>query len=34
LIHLVSKKEVMLQRVPMKDYLFYILNLNPRNAVL
>jgi hypothetical protein len=24
----------MLQRVPMKAYLFYILNLSPRNAVL
>jgi hypothetical protein len=29
-----KQKEVMLQRVPIKDYLFYILNLSPRNVVL
>jgi hypothetical protein len=28
------KREVMLQRVPMKAYLFCILNLSPRNVVL
>jgi hypothetical protein len=33
-IHCLYKNEVMLQRVPMKAYLFSILNLNPRNAVL
>jgi hypothetical protein len=33
-IHCLYKKEVMLQRVPMKAYLVYILNLTPRNIVL
>jgi hypothetical protein len=33
-IHCPYKKEVMLQRVPKKAYLFYILNLSPRNAIL
>jgi hypothetical protein len=32
-VHYLCKKEVMLQRVHMKSYLFYILNLSPRNAV-
>jgi hypothetical protein len=29
-IHYLYKKEVMLQRVPKKAYLFYILNMSPR----
>jgi hypothetical protein len=33
-IHCLCKKELMLQRAPMKAYLFYILNLSPRNTVL
>jgi hypothetical protein len=33
-IHCLYKKKVMLQRIPMKVYLFYILNSCPRNVVL
>jgi hypothetical protein len=34
MIHCLYKKKVMLQRVPMKAYLFYILNLSPKNVAL
>jgi hypothetical protein len=33
-IHCLYKKEVILQRVPMKAYLFCILNLSPSYVVL